>query len=420
MSNNSPKKVLIVGGGFAGVHLVQHLSSNKKYQITLVDTNNYNFFPPLLYQVATGFLVPSDISYPFRKLFRRERMNFRMGKVQRVDLEKRICHLDNGELEYDYLVFACGAKTNFFGNEQIEANAVPMKSVEDALVMRNTLFANLEKAAIARTLGERKKLLTMVVAGAGPTGVEVAGMLAEMEKYIFRKDYPELSETEISIYLVDGQGAVLSPMSVKTHADAKSILERLGVTVILDTRVIAYDGEIVTLSNGMEIPTKTLIWASGITGNTFEGIPETSLGRQNRMIVNAFNEVQGLTGVYAIGDIALMTTDGAYPNGHPQQAQPAIQQGKHLAKNFKAMAAGKSLQEFVYFDKGDMAVIGRYKAVVDLFKGRMHISGIIALFTWLFIHLISLVNYRNKLRTLYNWVAAYISRDQAFRIIFRR
>lgn len=420
MSFESPKKIVIVGGGFAGINLAQNMCHDKNYQITLIDSNNYNFFPPLLYQVATGFLAPSDISYPFRKLFRSERIRFRMGKVLRIDTDRHVCILDNGEVSYDFLVIASGAKTNFFGNKEIEERSVPMKTVEDALKMRNILFNHIEQATIAETPEERKKLLTIVVAGAGATGVEVSGMLAEMKNYIYKKDYPELSSSEASIYLVDGLGKVLGPMSTKTHAEAQKILENLGVQVVLNTLVSSYDGELVKLSNGTEIPTKILIWASGITANTFEGIPETSLGRAKRIITNSFHEVDGLKDVYAIGDIALMAHEEVYPNGHPQQAQPAIQQGIHLAKNFKAIARGKELTVFNYYDKGDMAVIGRNHAVVDLFKGRLHISGFLALFAWLFIHLISLVNYRNKLKTLYNWAGAYISRDQALRLIFRR
>ncbi|NOW96050.1 NAD(P)/FAD-dependent oxidoreductase [Mucilaginibacter sp. SG564] len=415
----SSKRVIIVGGGFAGVNFAQNIAGNDNFQITLIDANNYNYFPPLLYQVATGFLAPSDISYPFRKLFRHRNIQFRMGKLLRIDPDNKICYLDNGELAYDFLVLAHGAKSNFFGNALVEKNALPMKTVDDALSMRNVLFTNLEKATVTTDLEERKKLLTIVVAGGGPTGVEVAGMLAEMRKYIYKKDYPELPPSEATIMLVDGSPNVLNPMSEKSHKNAKTILENLGVTVILNTTVTGYDGEAVILSNGSIIPSKTLIWASGVTANTLPGIPQSSLGRQNRILVNEFNQVLGLSDIYAIGDIALLTSDKAYPNGHPQLAQPAIQQGNNLARNLKKLANLKPMKPFVYFDRGDMAVIGRNKAVIDLFKNKVHFTGIIAIFSWLFIHLISLVNYRNKLKTLYNWIAAYISRDQALRIIFK-
>ncbi|MFA6083942.1 NAD(P)/FAD-dependent oxidoreductase [Mucilaginibacter sp.] len=413
------KKIVVIGGGFAGVNFAQNVAKNKNYRVTLVDKNNYNYFPPLLYQVSTSFLEPSSISYPFRKLFRKDHISFRMGEPVKVDPTSKTVYLKDGEISYDYLVFATGAKTNFFGNENIEKNAIPMKTIDDGLRMRNALLKTLEQATITPDPAERKKMLTIVVAGGGPTGVEVSGMLAEMKNYIFKKDYPELINQPGGIYIVDGSPNLLGAMSEKTHKEAYKVLTNLGVKVKLNTRVSDYiDGKI-TLSNGEVIESKTLIWAAGITANTFEGIPVTSLGAGKRMITDQYNKVQGLDDIYAIGDSAILTTDAAYPTGHPQIAQVAIQQGKALANNFIAMAKGKPLKPFKYFDKGDMAIIGRNHAVVDLFKHKLHFSGIIALFIWLFIHLISLVNYRNKLQTLYNWAVSYISRDQSYRMIFR-
>ncbi|MFD0766949.1 NAD(P)/FAD-dependent oxidoreductase [Mucilaginibacter lutimaris] len=413
------KKVVVIGGGFAGVNFAQNVAKNKNYQVTLVDKNNYNYFPPLLYQVSTSFLEPSSISYPFRKLFRKDNIRFRMGEPVKVDPASKIVYLKDGELTYDYLVFASGAKTNFFGNTNIEQNAIPMKSIDDGLRMRNALLQTLERATITKDPAERKKLLTIVVAGGGPTGVEVSGMLAEMKKYIFAKDYPELINQPGGIYIVDGGSELLGAMSEKTHQEAYKVLTGLGVKVKLNLHVNDFvDGKIL-LSNGEVIESNTLIWAAGITANTFEGIPVTSLGIGRRMITDEHNKVQGLEDVYAIGDASIQTTDGAYPKGHPQIAQVAIQQGKTLAANFIAMAKARPLKPFKYFDKGDMAIIGRNSAVVDLFKHKVHFGGIIALFMWLFIHLISLVNYRNKLRTLYNWAVAYLSRDQSFRMIFK-
>jgi len=413
------KRVVVIGGGFAGVNFAQNVAKNKSYQVTLVDKNNYNYFPPLLYQVSTSFLEPSSISYPFRKLFRKDNIRFRMGEPVKIDPASKIVYLKDGELTYDYLVFASGAKTNFFGNTNIEQNAIPMKSIDDGLRMRNALLQTLERATITKDPAERKKLLTIVVAGGGPTGVEVSGMLAEMKKYIFAKDYPELINQPGGIYIVDGGSELLGSMSAKTHQEAYKVLTGLGVKVKLNLHVNDFvDGKIL-LSNGEVIESNTLIWAAGITANTFEGIPVTSLGVGRRMITDEHNKVQGLEDVYAIGDASIQTTDGAYPKGHPQIAQVAIQQGKTLAANFIAMAKGQPLKPFKYFDKGDMAIIGRNSAVVDLFKHKVHFGGIIALFMWLFIHLISLVNYRNKLRTLYNWAVAYLSRDQSFRMIFK-
>ncbi|MCQ6959060.1 NAD(P)/FAD-dependent oxidoreductase [Mucilaginibacter aquariorum] len=413
------KKIVVIGGGFAGVNFAQTVAKSKNYQVTLVDKNNYNYFPPLLYQVSTSFLEPSSISYPFRKLFRKDHISFRMGEPVKIDPATQTVYLKDGEISYDYLVFASGAKTNFFGNENIEKNAIPMKTIDDGLRMRNALLKTLEQATITPDTAERKKMLTIVVAGGGPTGVEVSGMLAEMKNYIFKKDYPELINQPGGIYIVDGSPNLLGAMSEKTHKEAYKVLTNLGVKVKLNTRVSDYVDDKVTLSDGEVIESKTLIWAAGITANTFDGIPVSSLGAGKRMITDQYNKVQGLDNIYAIGDAAILTTDAAYPIGHPQIAQVAIQQGKTLANNFIAMAKGNPLKAFKYFDKGDMAIIGRNHAVADLFKHKLHFGGIIALFMWLFIHLISLVNYRNKLQTLYNWAVSYISRDQSFRMIFR-
>jgi NADH dehydrogenase len=413
------EKIIVVGGGFAGLSFARLLFKNKHYQVTLVDKNNYNYFTPLLYQVATSFLDPSSISYPFRKMFRDKGVRFRMAELLRVDTEKKTIQLSDGALSYDHLVFAAGTKTNFFGNEGIREKAISIKGIDDALYMRNELMKTMEKAVIETDPAERKRLLTIVVAGGGPTGVEIAGMLAEMKRYILGKDYPELKGAGGSIHIVDGTSVLLAPMSDKTHKEAYQALTELDVKIKLNTRVNSYDGHIVKLSDGGEIETKTLIWAAGVTSHTFEGIPETSLGAGNRMVTNAYNQVTGLDNVWAIGDISIQETDTAYPKGHPQLAQPAIQQGKALAKNFLAIAKGKPMEPFKYFDRGDMAIIGRNTAVADLLKHKLHFSGFLGLFSWLFIHLISLVNYNNKIKTLYSWLVAYTTRDQALRMIFR-
>lgn len=413
------EKIIVVGGGFAGLSFARLLFKNKHYQVTLVDKNNYNYFTPLLYQVATSFLDPSSISYPFRKMFRNKGIRFRMAELLRVDTANKTIQLSDGNLPYDHLVFAAGTKTNFFGNEIIREKAISIKGIDDALYMRNELMKTMEKAVIETNMNERRRLLTIVVAGGGPTGVEIAGMLAEMKRYILGKDYPELKGAGGSIHIVDGTSVLLAPMSDKTHKEAYQALTELDVKIKLNTRVNSYDGNIVRLSDGGEIETKTLIWAAGVISHTFEGIPETSLGAGNRMVTNAYNQVKGLDNVWAIGDISIQETDPAYPKGHPQLAQPAIQQGKALAKNFLAIAKGKPMKPFKYFDRGDMAIIGRNTAVADLFKHKLHFSGFLGLFSWLFIHLISLVNYNNKIKTLYSWLVAYTTRDQALRMIFR-
>ncbi|WCT10006.1 NAD(P)/FAD-dependent oxidoreductase [Mucilaginibacter jinjuensis] len=418
-SNEKKTRIVIVGGGFAGLNLAQNLYKTKNYHITLVDKNNYNYFTPLLYQVATSFLDPSSISYPFRKLFRDKNINFRMAEFLRVDPATQTIYLSDGELQYDQLVFAAGAKTNFYGIESIEKNAISLKGIDDALKMRNALLTTLELAAKATDLAERRKLLTIVVAGGGPTGVEVAGMLAEMKSYILKKDYPELKNAKGAIYIVDGSENLLSPMSDKTHSETKKAMLDLGVQVKLKTRVADYTDGIVRFADGDAIEAGTLIWAAGITANVFEGIPLASLGVGKRMKTNEFNQVEGFENIWAIGDISVQITDPAYPHGHPQLAQVAIQQGVTLAKNFLAVEKGKAMKAFKYFDKGEMAIVGRHHAVVDLFKHKVHLSGFAALFIWLFIHLVSLVNYNNKVRTLYSWAVAFITRDQALRMIFR-
>ncbi|MDO1450138.1 NAD(P)/FAD-dependent oxidoreductase [Rhodocytophaga aerolata] len=413
------KRIVVVGGGFAGLNLIQQLATNPSYQITLVDKNNYNSFTPLLYQVATGFLEPSSISYPFRKLLRNKGITIRMAQLLRIDSHAQTLYLSDGELSYDYLVLAAGTKTNFFGNEAIEKNAIALKGMDDAIYMRNVLIQTLEKAAIEQNPIERKKLLTMVVAGGGPTGVEVAGMLAEMKNYIIEKDYPELVGAGGQIVIVDAQPTLLTPMSDKTHKETYEALVNLGVKVKLNTRVVSYENEQVQFSDGEIINAKTLIWAAGVIACTFEGIPQTSLGAGKRMVTDMYNRVIGFENIYAIGDISLQQTDPLYPTGHPQLAQVAIQQGTRLAKNFKAMARNKPLKPFTYFDRGEMAIVGRHHAVADLFKHKLHLSGFLGLLGWLFIHLISLVNYTNKIKTLYGWIIAYLTRDQALRMIFR-
>ena len=418
-TDTGKKRIVVVGGGFAGVNFARKLQRSRDYKVILVDKNNYNYFVPLLYQVATSFLDPSSISYPFRKLFRGKTIEFRMAEVLRVDPATRILHLNNGDLSYDYLVFAAGARSNFFGNANVEKNAIAMKTVDDALRMRNTLLRSLELASIEPDAATRKKLTTIVVTGGGPTGVEVAGMLAEMRKYIIARDYPELKDAGGGLYIIDGGKDLLARMSGKTHRQTYDVLSRLGVQIKLNTVVKDYDGELITLSTGETIASKNLIWAAGITAHTFDGIPAGSLGIGKRMKTDVYNKVEGLDNVYAIGDISVQQTDPLYPDGHPQLAQVAMQQGKTLARNFIAMSKGRQMTGFKYFDKGDMAIVGRHGAVVDLFKNKVHVSGPVALFIWLFIHVSSLLNYTNKMRTLLHWTVAYITKDQSLRMIFR-
>ena len=413
-------EIVIIGGGFAGINLAKELLNQKGIHVTLVDKNNYNFFPPLIYQVATAFLEPSSISYPFRKFFAgKKNLQFRLGELLKVVPSENKIILNNGELSYDHLVFATGAETSYFGMENVKKNAIPMKTLNDAIEMRNTILKNLEKAAICKDIRKRRKLLTIVVAGGGPTGVEVSGMFAEMRKSIFLKEYPELATSASNIYLVDGANALLTPMSKESQEDTYKALTDLGVVVKLNTMVVDYIDDTVHFSNGETIQTKNLIWAAGVSAKTFEGIPVESYGRGKRMATDAFNKVNGTENIYAIGDTCIQLTDESFPAGHPQVAQVAIQQGINLAHNFKLINQNKQQRSFKYNDKGSMAIIGKNKAVVDLPKPKMHFKGFFAWMIWLFIHLISLIAYRNRVKTFYNWMIAYFSKDQSLRMIIR-
>lgn len=419
---DSRKKIVIIGGGFAGLNLAKKLGNHKSYQVTLVDRNNYNYFPPLVYQVATSFLDTSNISYPFRKLFRKkENIQFRLGEFIKVDPASHTCYLNNGTVQYDYLVFANGSVSNYFGNETLQKNAIPMKTVNDALGMRNTLLQTLEQATLTNDPAERTKLLTIVVVGGGPTGVEVSGVLAELRRSVLRRDYPELAGSGGNIYLVEGAPALLSQMSVKSQQASYNALTKIGVKIKLNSFVKDFSDDKVVLSTGEIIETKSMIWAAGVIANTVDGIPASSTGKGKRMITDAYNKVEGVEDIYAIGDISVQKTDSAFPEGHPQLAQPAIQQGAHLGKNFIAMAEGKPLKPFSYYDKGTMAIIGRNKAVCDLkvFKRDVYVGGFIALMIWLFIHLVSLIGTPSKFKTLYNWIVAYLTKDQSLRMIIK-
>ncbi|HEY0176957.1 MAG TPA: NAD(P)/FAD-dependent oxidoreductase, partial [Pedobacter sp.] len=375
-----PKKIVIVGGGFAGINLAKKLADHDAFDIVLVDKNNYNFFPPLIYQVATGYLETSNISYPFRKLFRgKKNFMFRLGELEEVLPEQKKLKLSTGEISYDYLVFATGCVTNYFGMENVEKNAIPMKTIADALQLRNTLLERLEQASRETDPEERKKLLTVVVAGGGPTGVEISAMFAEMKRTIVAKDYPELAGANGEIYLVDGLKALLTPMSKKSQQYAYETLNKIGVKIRLDAMVKDFTDDVVHFANGDTIQTRNLIWAAGVTAIVFKGIPEQSYGKGKRMTVDEYNRVKGLTDVYAIGDTCIQTTDKNFPEGHAQVAQVAIQQGDNLGRNFIRAVKNETFKPFNYHDKGNMAIIGRYKAVADL-PPKLFFSGLIALF----------------------------------------
>ena len=414
------KEIVIIGGGFAGINLAKRLANVKGIHVTLVDKNNYNFFPPLLYQVATGFLEVSNICYPFRKLFHYKRnISFRLGELQKIVREENKVVLSTGVLSYDYLVLATGTESNYFGMENVRQSSLPLKTVDDAIDMRNYLLLRTEEATIAPDPFEEKKLSTIVIAGGGPTGVEVAGMLAEMKKNILEKDYPELAEDKVKIYLVDGAAALLTPMSRVAQKYTYDTLVKMGVNVELNRQVKDYVNDTVIFSDGTSIQTKSLIWTAGVTSKVFDGIPKDSYGKGKRLLVDQYNKVYAMQNIYAIGDTCLQTTDKNFSEGHPQLAQVAIQQGINLARNFKAMINGKPFTAFNYHDKGSMAIIGRSKAVADIPNPKMHIKGFPAWVMWLFVHLFSLINFRNRIKTMYNWTIAYFTKDQSLRMIIR-
>ena len=414
------KHIVIIGGGFAGINLAKKLGKVSSYKVTLVDKNNYNFFPPLLYQVSTGYLDPSSITFPFRNLFRGQvNLRFRMGTFEEVKPEEQKIILNNGELTYDYLVLATGTQTNYFGLDQIEKHAIPMKTLEDALDMRNLLLQRLEQATRIDDTSQRLPYLNMVIAGGGPTGVEISGVFAELRNHTIRKEFPELIGSGSRIYLINGGGELLSPMSEKSQKYTLEQLQSMGVEVLLNTRVVDFDGEKVLMKDGSHIYSKNLIWATGVTGFRFNGIPEASYDRGNRLKVDEVNRVEGLKNVYAIGDSSLSVSDPKFPTGHPQLAQVAMQQGRVLAKNFKRMVKNKPLKPFTYLDKGSMAIIGSNKAVADMPKPKMHFRGFMAWFIWLFVHLFALIDYRNRVRTFYNWSTEYLTKNQDLRLIIR-
>jgi NADH dehydrogenase len=411
-------KVIIVGGGFAGINMAKRLADNKNIRVTLVDKNNYHFFPPLLYQVATSFIEPSNISYPFRRMFQhKDNLRFHMGVLQRINRENNTIETDTGTLRYDYLVLAMGTETNYFGMENLKRNAFPMKTVDDALVLRNQILLNAEKAVRTKDPAERERLLTIVVAGGGPTGVEVSGMIAEMSRNILKKDYPEFGSMRGHIYLVNSGNALLGPMSEKSQEEALKVLLALGVKVKLNTAVKDYADEKVVFGNGESINTPVLIWATGVIAREAPGLAPESVAKYNRIKIDNYCKVQGTENIYAIGDQSVSTADERYPNGHPQLAQVAIQQGKFLAKHFKRLAADKPVKPFYYRDKGSMAIIAKYEAVVDLPKG--FFKGFVAWFVWLFIHIIPIAGFRNKGKLAFNWFWSFVTNDPTLRLILR-
>ena len=417
LPKTSLKRIVIVGGGFGGISLAKSLK-NLNAQVVLIDRHNYHTFQPLLYQVSTSGLEPDSIAYPIRKVLKRlKNFHFRMANVEDINPDKKEIYTNIGSLSYDYLVLATGTKTNYFGNAAIEKNAMPMKTVPQALNIRSLILQNFERADDSENVEERKALLNICIVGGGPTGVELAGAFAELKKHVFPKDYRFLDVNEMEIHIFEGGSRILSPMSEHASKKANEFLNNLGVQVHTNTIVSDYDGSILQTSEGQQLKTKNLIWAAGVTGAAISGFKTTELiEKAHRYKVNRFNQLVGYSSVFAIGDIAYMKTL-AFPNGHPQIAQPAIQQGELLAKNLKLLFSGKTMKPFTYFDKGTLATVGRNRAVADL--GKLRFGGFFAWFIWIFVHLIALVGFRNKVVVFFNWVYNYINYDKAARLIVR-
>ncbi|MDF2932042.1 MAG: NAD(P)/FAD-dependent oxidoreductase [Chryseobacterium sp.] len=410
------KHIIIVGGGFAGVHIIKSLKNDPRFRITLVDKNNYHFFPPLIYQVATSFIQASNISYPFRKMIAdHDNVHFHMGSLVKVNPESKTIETDTGTLSYDYLVLALGTESNFFGMENVQRCSLPMKNIEEALYLRNHMLLTLEEAARNKDIRIAQRLQNIVIAGGGPTGVELAGMIAEMGKYIAEKEYPEMKLSLSNIYLIDALPSLLSPMSKMAQKTAYDKLKELGVKIILNVSVKDYKDYKVVLSDGNFIETETLIWTSGVIGREVPGLPEESIVKGRRIAVDAFNKVNHTNDIFAVGDICLQLTDEKFPKGHPQLAQVAIQQAKNLGVNFKRMEKSEKLNSFKYNDKGSMAIISKFNAVVDLPK--FSFNGFFAWLTWLFIHVIPLVSFRSKIRLALDWFRLFITNNPSIRMI---
>ncbi|SMB98864.1 FAD-dependent pyridine nucleotide-disulphide oxidoreductase [Hymenobacter roseosalivarius DSM 11622] len=414
---NQPR-VVIVGGGFGGLELARALR-HAPVQVVLIDKQNYHAFQPLLYQVATASLAADSIVSPFRKILDgQDNFYFRLAEALCVDTEQQLLETSIGRMRYDYLVLATGATSNFFGDEQMQRHAITLKTVADAIELRNTVLSNFEQALQLGDMEKINSLLDFVIVGGGPTGVEIAGALSELRAHVFPRDYRELDFKEMDIHLVQSGPVLLKGMSAEASRKSLEYLKQFGVQVWLDRRVKSYDGYTVTLNTGEQLITRTLIWAAGVTGSPIQGLGADCLLPGNRYAVNEFNQVAGYDNIFALGDIAAMRSE-LYPEGHPMVAQPALQQGRLLGENLMRRLKNEAMQPFRYDDKGSMATIGRNHAVADikLFGRDLRLGGFLAWLAWSFVHVISLVSFRNRLIVLLNWGYTYFSYDKGLRYI---
>jgi NADH dehydrogenase len=410
--------VIIIGGGFGGVEVARKLK-DKEVEVLLIDRNNFHTFQPLMYQVATGTLAEDSISFPLRKMFASQmNFNFRLAEVQRIDTQKKEVLTSVGNYDYDFLVIASGATSNFFGNKQVEQYSLPMKSIKEALNIRSYVLQNFEEAVLRKNMSDRERYLNFVVVGGGPTGVELSGAIAEIQLHMLKKDYPELSEHEMKVYLIEGTGKILGALSEKSSRDAERYLRELGVKVLLNTQVTGYDGNTITFNNGESIPTKTVIWGAGVKGQFPEGIDTDLIERGNRIRTNGQCQITDMEDVYAIGDVAAMITEDT-PRGLPGVAPVAQQQGRYVAKHILNILANKpNEEEFTYLDKGSMATVGRNRAVVDM--GKFHLKGFVAWLIWMFVHLVSIFGFRNRLVTFVNWNIKFWTKNSGIRLIVNK
>ncbi len=408
-------RIIVIGGGFGGLEVVRSLK-HVKAQVVLFDRANHHTFQPLLYQVATSGLETSSIVFPLRKRFSyRPNFYFRLGEVTHIKPEENLIETSIGKAHYDYLVVATGASTNFYGMLDVEKYGSAMKTIEDAIQLRNKILRNMEKALLTDDQELMNSMMDYVIVGGGPTGVELAGALSELKHNVFPKDYKELDLSHMDINLIEAGPRLLNGMSEKASSKALEYLEKMGVKVRLNCAVKSYDGYTVHFNTGDKIISRSLIWAAGVKGNPIDGLKEENITRGNRVQVDAFNRVKGFTNIFAVGDVALMDGDTTFPKGHPQMAPPAMQQGKLVAKNMARLMKGEPMKPFRYKDGGSMATVGRNKAVVDMKNFKT--QGFFAWYIWMFIHLMSITGFRNKVFTFFSWVWSYLSYDRSNRLI---